>query len=98
MEWGRGEQHCNSHSHKSAIKIKSLYLQQQQILQLLTQRATEKMCFVVSEEQQRQLEIIITIIEASPWEPVQALYCNIVDIRSGIFYDTLNLKQTMERI
>lgn len=74
MERGRSEQHSNSHSHKSAIKIKSLYLQQQQILQLLTRHATEEMCFVVSAEQQRQLKIIITITEASPREPVQALH------------------------
>lgn len=98
MERGKSEQHCNSHSHKYAIKIKSLCLQQQQILQLLAQHATEEMCFVVSAEQQRQLEIIITIIEAGPWEPVQALHCHIVGIHSGNFYDTLNLKQRMERI
>lgn len=97
----RREQNCNNHSRKSATKLKGLYLQQQQILQLSPQHAKREICFVVSAEQQRQLEIIIAIRAASPCEPFQAprSYAAFSQyLCSGVFYDTLKLKQTMERI
>lgn len=61
---GRREHNCNNHSRKSDTKLKGLYLQQQQSLQLSTRHAKEEICFVVSAEPQRQLEVIITITTA----------------------------------
>lgn len=84
----RREQNRNNNSRKSATKLKGLYLQQQQILQLSTQRAKEEICFVVSAEQQRQLEIIIAITAASSCEPFQALRSYVAFIQylcSGVF-------------
>lgn len=96
----RREQNCNNHSRKSATKLKGLYLQQQ-ILQLSTRHAKEEICFVVSAEQQRQLEIIMAITAASSYEHFQALPSCVAFIQylcSGVFYNNLKLKQAMERI
>lgn len=84
----RREQNRSNNSRKSATKLKGLYLQQQQILQLSTQRAKEEICFVVSAEQQRQLEIIIATTAASSCEPFQALRSYVAFIQyvcSGVF-------------
>lgn len=45
----------DNHSHPSGIRIKRLYLQQQQILQLLTQYAKQEISFVVSAEKQASI-------------------------------------------
>lgn len=53
--FGVSEQHPDNHSNTSAIKVKRLCLQQQQIPQLLTSGAKPEICFVVCTDEQTSI-------------------------------------------